>query len=64
MFWLVWSEQRSNPTFKHVSERAAREEAERLARMTPGHVFHVLALIDSCKKIDVEWESQKDFIPM
>ena len=55
MFWMVWNEGNSAPTVKHWSERPAREEAERLARLNPGQVFHVLALVDSCIKTDVHW---------
>lgn len=45
MFYMVWSE-RSHETHKrHESEREARTEAERLARVGPGCKFYVLCAI-------------------
>lgn len=42
-FWLVWSPQGERPPkFRHDSEAMATIEAERLARLRPGHTFVVL----------------------
>ena len=57
IFWLVWCEECGHPTYKHQHEDEAREEAERLARNNPGRIFHVLKLVDSCRKKDVFWGS-------
>lgn len=46
-FWMVWSPNRSAPTFKHWSKPAARREAERLSRSCPGELFIVLAAVDA-----------------
>ena len=58
-FWMVWNEGGNTPRMKHYNEQAARNEAERLARLNPGQIFHVLVLVDSCRKTDVEWIGQK-----
>lgn len=55
-FWLVWNERGSVPVYKHPTEQSARNEAERLAKFNSGK-FHVLALIGTCKKVDVQWEN-------
>jgi hypothetical protein len=63
-FWMVWNEGNRQPTFKHKTEESARKEAERLARNCPGEVFHVLKVIATCQKVDVQWtEIEDDFIP-
>jgi hypothetical protein len=54
-FWLVWNEAAERPVHKHMSSEGARNEAERLARMHRGETFHVLALVASCKTVDVQW---------
>lgn len=59
-FWMVWNEGNRAPTVKHPSESAARDEAERLARLNPGQKFHVLAAIDCCQKRDVLWASETE----
>lgn len=59
-FFLVWSEQSGNPTYKHSTEDSAKAEAERLARANPGKVFHVLRLVDSCQVNDIVWASHRD----
>lgn len=46
-FWMVWCPHRSGPTYQHPSKAAARKEAERLARSSPGLVFIVLAAVDA-----------------
>lgn len=45
-FWMVWNPAKAAPTFKHESERNARIEAERLARMCPGEQFFVLEAVE------------------
>lgn len=42
IFYIVWNEQGNNPTFKHVSQEAAEQEATRLAKQNIGQKFHVL----------------------
>lgn len=54
-FWLVWKEHGSAPTFKHESLYSARSEAERLARQMPGAAFHVLEVVGTVNRIDVQW---------
>ena len=42
-FFLVWSPAgRTPPSKRHVTEAAARQEAERLAAENPGSEFYVL----------------------
>jgi hypothetical protein len=53
---MVWNEGNRGPTVKHLTERLARDEAERLARINPGQLFHVLALVATCKINYVTWE--------
>lgn len=65
-FWMVWNERGHAPTYKHETELSAKTEAERLARLNPGHMFHVLERKGACKKIDVLWtgtDSMDDEIP-
>lgn len=63
-FWLVWNERRDIPTYKHLSAEAAKLEAHRLARQSPGDEFHVLCLIGTVKRVDVEWiEPTPDNLP-
>jgi hypothetical protein len=54
-FWMIWNEHRSAPTVKHRSDFIARQEAERLARQSPGESFHVLRLVGTVKVADVIW---------
>lgn len=49
MFFLVWREGGSVPTFKHPTRDEARKEAERLAKANPDAAFHVLALASTVK---------------
>lgn len=60
VFWFVWNENGGMPQVKHANLSAARREAERLARNNPGQTFHVLELVGSCKKTDVEWMPCED----
>ena len=64
-FYLVWNESHGAPTVKHPSEGIARGEAERLSRNHPGENFHVLKLVDTCRKNDVVWASgdRKEDVP-
>ena len=59
-FWMIWNENGHAPTVKHTTVRAAKCEAERLARFNPGERFIVLEAIGSCIKRDVAWD---DVIP-
>ena len=59
-FWMIWNEGGNAPRVKHRSEQEARLEAERLARCNSGQVFHVLVVVDSCRKSDVEWLRKYD----
>ena len=55
VFWMVWCEDGFAPTVRHNAEQSARQEAERLARKSPGQRFCVLQLIAACEKVDVVW---------
>ena len=55
-FWLVWNTRRSVPTHMHGTRDGAVAEAERLARVAPGHEFYVLEAISVSKKVDVVTE--------
>lgn len=41
-FWMVWHEDGNQPRYRHYSKRSAIDEAERLAKLSPGEVFFVL----------------------
>lgn len=43
-FWMVWNDSPfgRTPTFKHLTLEAAKQEAERLAKLNPGTRFWVL----------------------
>ena len=55
MFWVVWCENARPPMFKHPHPGDAKKEAERLARLNPGQSFHVLGLVGTATKRDVDW---------
>ena len=55
IFFMVYRENGSPPTFRHATQTAAEKEAERLARAYPGNKFHVLACISSVKITDLDW---------
>lgn len=59
-FWMVWREGSRTVTYKHETEKSARQEAERLARENPGEKFYVLESSDCCMKYDVFWASLLD----
>lgn len=57
-FWFVWNPQGNAPTYRHPSEQSAVDEAERLARLNPGHKFVVLEAlhvrcVDSMQRVDL-----------
>ncbi len=54
-FWLIWNERGHAPTVRHETKAGAKAEAERLARMNPGQQFHVMELVGTCRRVDVEW---------
>jgi len=54
-FWMVYGEGQRAPTYKHASQTAARQEAERLAREHKGTRFYVLEQIASVISSDVIW---------
>ncbi len=60
LFWLIWNERGGPPTVKHATKSEARAEAERLARMNPGQTFHLLQLVGTCRRVDVEWSNESD----
>lgn len=41
-FWMVWHEGGGKPHYQHNSKQSALDEAERLAKLTPGECFFVL----------------------
>lgn len=49
-FYLVWNSKGRTPCIQHATQAKAREEAERLAKVSPGCQFFVLAPI-SCTEI-------------
>lgn len=55
-FWLIWNPNGKAPTVQHDSEKAARTEAERLARCNPGHQFYILEAHAVCQIRDIVWE--------
>jgi hypothetical protein len=42
-FWLIWCRETDplQPTYRHLTERSAVLEAERLAANRPGHRFYI-----------------------
>ena len=61
-FWVVWNEQGQTPMIRHNSALSAKNESERLARVSPGKTFHVLRLVASCSRVDVNWEPVETMI--
>ena len=41
-FWLVWNPQRGSPARRHLVEKTARIEAQRLADKVPGEIIYIL----------------------
>lgn len=52
-FFLVWCPESGPPVVKQPSYAVAEAEAKRLARLSPGQSFFVLAAVAEAKKIDV-----------
>lgn len=44
-FWMVWSPQGRDPTYRHLTLAAAKAEAARLARANPMSQFCVLECV-------------------
>lgn len=53
IFWCVWCENGGSPTVKHREFSTAKAEAQRLARVNPGHRFVVLAATVAFQKSDL-----------
>lgn len=54
-FWLVWSPQgRTPPSMRHLTIDTANTEADRLAKLNPGHSFFVLTAESLHVKRDVD----------
>jgi hypothetical protein len=47
------------PVYRHYSEQAARNEAERLARLHPPQKFTVLESVDTVCSSGVRWSSDE-----
>jgi hypothetical protein len=57
-FWMVLGN--GAPTYRHDTEENARQEAERLARLSPGCEFFVLAATGKVVKSDLAWSQPTD----
>ena len=53
-FWLVWNPNGRSPVMQHLTAESAETEAKRLARMSPGQLFFVLAPTFSAIKNDIQ----------
>lgn len=60
LFWMVFNPQAGAPVYRHPTEKAARTEAERLARINPGQTFYVLQTVGKARKTDVEYTLIQD----
>ncbi|WCR17548.1 hypothetical protein [Paracoccus alcaliphilus] len=64
-FWMVKGAGPASCT--HQSRRAAEMEADRLARLHPGHMFFVMEAVAMHRRVDVERvafrEDQREEIP-
>lgn len=58
-FWMVYGLGQGAPTFKHDTPDAAKTEAERLARISPGTTFYVLQTVGRARKHDVDFQPIK-----
>lgn len=56
-FWMCFVEGGNQPTCKHLSEKQAKEEAERLARATKRMVY-VLSPTAVCACSDIRWGTE------
>lgn len=59
-FWFVWNPNKLVPKYKHGTLEEAKHEAERLANLNPGQMFHVLEWRGSCIKNSVNWQVDND----
>lgn len=59
-FWLVWRENGSAPSYRHLTHESAKKESERLARLERGVHFHVLENMGSTVSSDVRWSPAQD----
>ena len=48
-FWMVFVDGKGGPTYKHYSLKSAETEAERLSRVNPDALVHVLVAVGACK---------------
>lgn len=63
-FWMVWKNGGNAPTFQHLTEQDAINEAKRLARAIRGETFYVLRSVLECVSDDVTvTEHAQDEIP-
>lgn len=65
-FYVVWNPNGQMPRYQHTSYESACTEAGRLARLSPGMDFHVLACVATARKNDLvfqEYEHDSDPIP-
>lgn len=53
VFFLVWNPRTSQTRYRHETYQAAKDEAERLARLNNGESFYVLQAV-SCSMKPVE----------
>jgi hypothetical protein len=44
------------PVYRHASKAGAAKEAERLARLCPGHAFTVLEAVATVVVSNVQWD--------
>ena len=54
-FWMVWRVGGMLPSHRHTTEESARQEAQRLAKLHPGHEFIVLRAVAKVRKDEVQW---------
>jgi hypothetical protein len=67
-FWLVWCPSAGPPNKQHGSRAGAHQEAERLARQSPGERFYVLEPVSESVRNEVTTRffagsSEDDAIP-
>lgn len=59
LFFMLYVEGGSAPTFRHYTIGSAQDEAERLARVTNKKV-HVMAALDWVKQGELVWGSDSE----
>lgn len=66
-FWMVWNDSPfgRTPVYKHPTQQAAKEEAERLAKMNPGVRFWVMEAQGYMKTAPIpsNWTPAEDGMP-